>query len=65
VEMNGGQMLDDVRMIVGGRTPIEFFARLGGVMPLPDELLDEIKRLANGSLTTEGDPRTRWLARMP
>jgi 2-oxoglutarate ferredoxin oxidoreductase subunit alpha len=33
VEMNGGQMLDDVRLIVGRRTPIEFFARLGGVMP--------------------------------
>ena len=64
VEMNGGQMLDDVRLIVGGRTPIEFFARLGGVMPLPDEVLDEIKRLAKGPLTTEGDPRTRWLARM-
>jgi 2-oxoglutarate ferredoxin oxidoreductase subunit alpha len=65
VEMNGGQMLDDVRLLIGGRTPIEFFARLGGVMPLPDEVLDEIKRLAKGPLTTEGDPRTRWLARMP
>lgn len=64
VEMNGGQMLDDVRLAVGGRTPIEFFARLGGVMPLPDEVLDEIKRLAKGPLTTEGDPRSRWLARM-
>ncbi len=64
VEMNGGQMLDDVRLTVGSRTPIEFFARLGGVMPLPDEVLDEIKRLAKGPLTTEGDPRSRWLARM-
>lgn len=64
VEMNGGQMLDDVRLITSGRTPIEFFARLGGVMPLPDELLEEIRRLAKGPLTTEGDPRTRWLARM-
>src|SRR5512140_1018336 len=35
VEMNAGQMLDDVRLAVGGRKPVEFYGRLGGVMPFP------------------------------
>ena len=35
VEMNSGQMLEDVRLAVNGRTPIEFYGRLGGVVPFP------------------------------
>ena len=64
VEMNSGQMLEDVRLIVRGRKPVEFFGRMGGVVPFPDEVLTEIKRLAEGSLTTEGHPRDRWLSRL-
>ena len=45
VEMNAGQMLEDVRLAVEGRIPVEFYGRMGGVMPLPDEVLDEIKNL--------------------
>ena len=41
-EMNSGQMLEDVRLAVKGRAPIEFYGRMGGVVPLPDELLREI-----------------------
>jgi 2-oxoglutarate/2-oxoacid ferredoxin oxidoreductase subunit alpha len=63
VEMNTGQMLEDVRMASQNRVPIEFFARLGGIMPLPDEILPEIKRLVNGPHTLTGHPRDRWLAR--
>ncbi|HPH95321.1 MAG TPA: 3-methyl-2-oxobutanoate dehydrogenase subunit VorB [Anaerolineaceae bacterium] len=63
VEMNAGQMLDDVIRITNNCVPIEFFARLGGVMPFPEEVLVEIHRLAKGPLTTEGDPRSRWLKR--
>jgi 2-oxoglutarate ferredoxin oxidoreductase subunit alpha len=48
VEMNGGQMVDDVRLAVQGRVPVEFFGRMGGVTPMPDEILDEIRRLAAG-----------------
>lgn len=64
VEMNGGQMLDDVRQAVRGRKPIEFFGRMGGIIPLPEEVLNEIHRMAAGELTLEGHPRDRWLARM-
>jgi len=45
VEMNGGQMVDDVRLAVQGRVPVEFYGRMGGVTPLPEEILDQIHRL--------------------
>jgi 2-oxoglutarate ferredoxin oxidoreductase subunit alpha len=64
VEMNSGQMLEDVRLVVRGRKPVEFFGRMGGVVPFPDEVLTEIKRLAEGEPTTDGHPRDRWLARL-
>jgi 2-oxoglutarate ferredoxin oxidoreductase subunit alpha len=64
VEMNAGQMLEDVRLVVRGRKPVEFFGRMGGVVPFPDEVLTEIERLASEPLTTDGHPRDRWLARL-
>jgi 2-oxoglutarate ferredoxin oxidoreductase subunit alpha len=48
VEMNGGQMVDDVRLAVQGKVPVEFYGRMGGVTPLPDEILDQIRKLASG-----------------
>ncbi len=64
VEMNSGQMLEDVRLVVRGRKPVEFFGRMGGMVPFPDEVLTEIERLTDGPLTTAGHPRDRWLARL-
>jgi 2-oxoglutarate ferredoxin oxidoreductase subunit alpha len=43
VEMNGGQMLEDVRLAVEGRVPVDFYGRMGGVVPLPDEVLEQIQ----------------------
>ncbi|MEA4812708.1 MAG: 3-methyl-2-oxobutanoate dehydrogenase subunit VorB [Anaerolineaceae bacterium] len=62
VEANNGMMLDDIRGIVQGRKPVEFYGRMGGVMPYPDEILDAIHALVKGPLTLEGNPRDRWLA---
>ena len=42
VEMNAGQMIDDVRLAVGGQIPVDFFGRMGGVVPMPDEIEDAI-----------------------
>jgi 2-oxoglutarate ferredoxin oxidoreductase subunit alpha len=64
VEMNSGQMLDDVRLAAGGNVPVEFYGRLGGVMPFPDEVLNEIRSLAAGNYSLDGQPRDRWLGRM-
>jgi 2-oxoglutarate ferredoxin oxidoreductase subunit alpha len=64
-EMNAGQMLNDVMLTTRGKVPIEFYGRLGGMMPMPEEILAEIHRMVKGPLTIEGHPRDRWLARMP
>lgn len=64
VEMNSGQMLEDVRLATRGQIPVEFYGRLGGIVPFPDEVLHEIQNLAAGNYTLEGNPRDRWLARM-
>jgi 2-oxoglutarate ferredoxin oxidoreductase subunit alpha len=47
VEMNMGQMVDDVRLAVSGRRPVEFFGRAGGIIPTPAEVLGEIERIAS------------------
>ena len=39
VEMNAGQMVEDVRLAVEGRCPVAFHGRMGGHVPLPDEIL--------------------------
>jgi 2-oxoglutarate ferredoxin oxidoreductase subunit alpha len=44
VEMNAGQMLEDVRLAVMDKRPIHFFGKMGGIVPLPEDVLDEIKK---------------------
>lgn len=46
VEMNMGQMVDDVRLAVNGRKPVEFFGRAGGIIPTPLETLARVEALA-------------------
>ncbi len=64
VEMNAGQMLEDVRLVVSGRVPVEFYGRPGGIVPFPDEILKEIRSLAEGNYSLTGHPRDRWFERM-
>lgn len=45
VEMNMGQMIDDVKLAVDGRRPVEFYGRTGGVIPTPAEVLDALVQL--------------------
>ncbi len=40
VEINAGQMIEDVRLAVEGRVPVHHFGRLGGIVPNPQEVLD-------------------------
>ena len=40
VEMSTGQLLEDIERLVAGRTPIEFFARVGGNVPSAEEVVD-------------------------
>lgn len=45
VEMNAGQMVEDVRLAVEGRCPVRFYGRMGGVIPLDDEILPVLEEL--------------------
>jgi 2-oxoglutarate ferredoxin oxidoreductase subunit alpha len=45
VEMSAGQMVDDVRLAVGKDFPVEFYGRMGGIVPLPDDVLEVIERI--------------------
>jgi 2-oxoglutarate/2-oxoacid ferredoxin oxidoreductase subunit alpha len=45
VEMNAGQMVEDVRLSVEGKTPVSFYGRMGGVIPSPDEVVQALERL--------------------
>ena len=40
VELDAGQMVEDVRLAVECRIPVEHYGRLGGNVPTPDEVLD-------------------------
>jgi len=65
VEMNTGMMLEDVNQCVQGRVPVEFYGRLGGVTPLPDEIYDEIIRInANIDAPAPENPRQEWIERL-
>ncbi|MHB1005094.1 MAG: 3-methyl-2-oxobutanoate dehydrogenase subunit VorB [Chloroflexota bacterium] len=45
-EMSSGQMVEDVRLVVNGRVPVDFFGLPGGIVPGPRELLEKIKATA-------------------
>jgi 2-oxoglutarate/2-oxoacid ferredoxin oxidoreductase subunit alpha len=49
VEMNSGQMLEDVRLATHDRVPISFYGAMGGVIPFPDDLLPEIDKLTQAA----------------
>ncbi len=40
VEMSAGQMVEDVRLSVHGKIPVEHYGRMGGVIPTPEEIVD-------------------------
>ncbi|MCD8301412.1 MAG: 3-methyl-2-oxobutanoate dehydrogenase subunit VorB [Prevotellaceae bacterium] len=43
VELNSGQMIEDVRLAVNGDEPVYHFGRMGGVVPDPDEVVAALK----------------------
>lgn len=45
VEMNHGQMVEDVRLSVNGKTDVKFFGRAGGMIPSPEEILENFEKM--------------------
>ncbi|MFW6094874.1 MAG: 3-methyl-2-oxobutanoate dehydrogenase subunit VorB [Bacteroidota bacterium] len=44
VEMSAGQMVEDIKLAVEGKTPVEYYGRMGGIVPSPDEVLEALKQ---------------------
>ncbi|MEG0132973.1 MAG: 3-methyl-2-oxobutanoate dehydrogenase subunit VorB [Clostridium sp.] len=49
VELSCGQMVEDVRLSVEGRKPVNFFGRSGGMVPTPAEVLENVKKFIGGA----------------
>ncbi len=45
VEINAGQMIDDVRLALGKELPIKHCGRMGGIIPEPSEIVESLHQL--------------------
>lgn len=48
VEMSAGQMVEDVLLSVNGKVPVYHFGRMGGIIPSPDEVMENLKSKITG-----------------
>jgi 2-oxoglutarate/2-oxoacid ferredoxin oxidoreductase subunit alpha len=48
VELSAGQMVEDVRLAVNGKRPVDFFGRMGGMLLSPQQILSVIKEKMHG-----------------
>jgi 2-oxoglutarate/2-oxoacid ferredoxin oxidoreductase subunit alpha len=44
VEMSAGQMVEDVRLAVAGKIPVEHYGRMGGMLPSPEEIVTALEK---------------------
>lgn len=44
VELNSGQMVEDVELGVKGKVPVAFYGKMGGIMPTPDEVFQSLEK---------------------
>lgn len=56
VEMNAGQMVEDVRLALEGRVPVHFYGRTGGMVPAAGAVLRELRRLGGVGLAQRVRP---------
>lgn len=63
VELSTGQMLDDVRLALQGRTPVEFYGRSGGNVPSAEEVLEVVRGHARRYLSRPAWPSPGGAAR--
>ena len=45
LEINAGQMVEDIRLAVECKVPVKWYGRLGGIIPEPEEVVEEIKKM--------------------
>jgi len=47
VELNTGQMVQDIKLAVQGKVPVHFYGRLGGMVPTPEEVVHHLENIIN------------------
>lgn len=47
VELNAGQMVEDVRLAAEGKVPVEHYGRMGGMIPSPEEVFEVFMKKFN------------------
>ena len=50
VELNHGQMVEDVKLAVNGKCPVDFFGKAGGGVVTEKEILEKIKKMMHGGI---------------
>lgn len=48
LELSAGQMIEDVRLATSCAKPVYFYGRMGGMMPSPQAIYDQIVKIMNG-----------------
>ena len=48
LELNMGQMVDDVKLAIGCKKPVYFYGRTGGVLMRPEEVVDTLEKIGKG-----------------
>ena len=43
IELSAGQMVEDVRLAVNGKVPVQFHGRMGGNIPSAEEIMEKFK----------------------
>jgi pyruvate/2-oxoacid:ferredoxin oxidoreductase alpha subunit len=56
VELNNGQMLEDVRLALNGEVPVKFYGRVGGNVPSVEELTEIVMSFASVTRTASSTP---------
>ena len=49
IEMSLGQMIEDVRLAVCGKSQVHFYGRVGGMVPSFEEIIDEVEKVVRRS----------------
>ena len=45
LEINAGQMVEDIRLAVECKVPVRWYGRLGGIIPEPEEVVAELQKM--------------------
>lgn len=54
VELNAGQMIEDIKLAVECRVPVHLYNRQGGMLPTEHEILTHLAKVFQLSLAEEG-----------